>query len=213
MRRHAHQSNNRPRYRGEPVSEYSSIGIERGGIRRFRKESTTYCRVDSYYARKGGQREEFRRILTRIIICDSCNRATMEARATFYRSRFGKKRRKEKKNEEKKNTCCSSRKGSSFEKCHGDSSKVTCARITAAVRGARVLNRNCARHGSGGGVTWARPSGTKGHERQETVVLCAGCRNFRVLWPFVFPFTRRASERASERASNRGDTRRKGEGI
>lgn len=55
VRRHAHQSNNRPRYRGEPVSEYSSIGIERGGIRRFRKESTTYCRVDSYYARKGGR--------------------------------------------------------------------------------------------------------------------------------------------------------------
>lgn len=63
-----------------------------------------------------------------------------------------------------------------------------------------MLNRNCARHGSGGGVTWARPSGTKGHERQETVVLCAGCRNFRVLWPFVFPFTRRASERASEQS-------------
>lgn len=101
VRRHAHQSNNRPRYRGEPVSEYSSIGIERGGIRRFRKESTTYCRVDSYYARKGGQREEFRRILTRIIICDSCNRATMEARATFYRSRFGKKKRRKKKRRRK----------------------------------------------------------------------------------------------------------------
>ena len=112
----------------------------------------------------------------------------------------GKKKEKKKKKKKRRIPVVARERVSSFEKCHGDSSKVTCARITAAVRGARVLNRNCARHGSGGGVTWARPSGTKGHERQETVVLCAGCRNFRVLWPFVFPFTRRASERASERA-------------